>query len=41
MSVSQIIILVLFLGGAVGMGFFLIGFGVYHLGKISGRKERE
>jgi hypothetical protein len=41
MPVSQIFILVLLIGGAVAMGFFLIGFGIYHLGKNAGRKEWE
>jgi len=38
MTGSQMFILVFILGGAFGMGFFLMELGVYYWGRNSGKK---
>jgi nitrogen fixation-related uncharacterized protein len=41
MTGSQMFVLVFLIGGAVSMGFFLMGLGVYYWGKNSGRKGEQ
>jgi nitrogen fixation-related uncharacterized protein len=38
---SQTFVLVFLIGGAISMGFFLMGLGVYYWGKNSGRKGKQ
>ncbi len=41
MTGSQIFVLVFMLGGAVSMGFFLMGLGIYYWGRNSGKKNMQ
>ena len=39
MTGSQIFVLIFLLGGAISIGFFMMGLGVYYWGKNSNRKS--
>lgn len=41
MTGSQMFILVFLIGGAISMGFFLMGLGVYYWGRNSGRQDKQ
>ena len=41
MTDSQMFILIFLLGGAIAMGFFLMGLGFYYRGKNSGKTGQQ
>ena len=41
MTGSQIFALIFLIGGAISMGFFLMGLGVYYWGRNSGKKGKQ
>jgi hypothetical protein len=41
MTGSQLFVLVFMIGGAIGMGFFLMGLGVFYWGRSLDKKSKQ